>query len=255
MESQRVEQDGRPQSDSITGLEWLGLLTAMTFPAVLTWFYFVALGGGGQINPLQQMAYSGGKVIQFTFPLVFLWLRDRRLPRPGLPQFTGLGQGLVFGLVVLAAMLGIYFGYYRGSVAFAQSSVQVQHKLQEFGLTSPGGYLGLAVFVVIVHSLLEEYYWRWFVFRELRKGLALTVALLLSSVAFMAHHVIVLQYYFPGHFLTAVVPFSLGVAFGGLVWGWLFERTRSIYACWLSHLLVDAGIFIIGWDLLQRAGS
>jgi membrane protease YdiL (CAAX protease family) len=108
--------------------------------------------------------------------------------------------------------------------------------------------------VVVIHSLLEEYYWRWFVFGRLRHLLPLAPAVVLSSLAFMAHHVIVLNYYFPGHFFGLVVPLSLGVAIGGGVWALLYERTGSIYSPWLSHLIVDAAIFGIGWDLLGRTG-
>ena len=38
---------------------------------------------------------------------------------------------------------------------------------------------------------------------------------------------------------------------GGFFWAWLYERTRTVYAAWLSHLLIDAGILAIGYDLLR----
>ena len=76
-----------------------------------------------------------------------------------------------------------------------------------------------------------------------------TASVALSSLAFMAHHVVVLWVYLPGGWWTAVVPFSLCVAGGGAVWAWLYDRTGSLYAPWVSHLLVDAAIFLIGYDL------
>src|SRR5262249_1527345 len=109
-----------------------------------------------------------------------------------------------------------------------------------------------AVFVTVPHSLLEEYYWRWFVFGQLRRRLTLASAIVISSLGFMAHHVIILYVFFPDHFLTAAVPFSLCVAAGGAVWAWLYERSGSIYAPWLSHLVVDAGLFVVGYDLFFR---
>jgi hypothetical protein len=71
----------------------------------------------------------------------------------------------------------------------------------------------------------------------------------------MAHHVIVLGVYLPGRFVSRALPFSLAIAVGGAVWAWLYGRADSLYPSWLSHLLVDAAIFVIGWDLLQRAGG
>ena len=45
--------------------------------------------------------------------------------------------------------------------------------------------------------------------------------------------------------------FAISVAIGGLIWAWLYERTGSLYAAWISHLLVDAGIFFVGWDIVH----
>ena len=108
----------------------------------------------------------------------------------------------------------------------------------------------MTLFLAGVHSLMEEYYWRWFVFRELKGLLAPGAAIALSSLAFMAHHVIILWIYLPGRFLTAVVPFSLCVALGGAAWAWLYERSGTLYTPWLSHLLVDVAILAVGYEMV-----
>jgi membrane protease YdiL (CAAX protease family) len=233
---------------------WVGLAFAMTFPSVMAALYFLVLGGGAKANPVQQLAYSAGKIVQFTFPLFFVFFADGRWPRLQGPRRHGLALGLGFGLLVAGAMLGLYFGWLADSALLASTPAMVQGKLWEF-ISSWEAYLGLATFIVLIHSLLEEYYWRWFVFDRLTPGLRPFPAAVLSSAAFMGHHVIILHVYFPGQFLSAVVPFSLGIAVGGMVWAWLFRRTGSLWATWLSHLLVDAAIFVIGWDLLTRAGG
>jgi membrane protease YdiL (CAAX protease family) len=232
------------------------LLFAMTFPSVVAWFYFVKMAtGGGSVNPVQQLTYSLGKVVQFGLPVAFLALVERRRPRLLAPHLTGTGIGLAFGLAVAAAMLGLYFGVLRGSPALENTPVELLHKLQELGSATPARYLLLAAFITLVHSLLEEYYWRWFVFGRLREHVPWVWALVLSSLGFMGHHVIVLYVYLPGQFLTEVVPFSLAIAVGGGVWAWLYERTGTLYPSWLSHAIVDATIFLIGWDLVRQAVS
>ena len=228
------------------------LVFALVYPTLLAWFYFVLLaGGGGTANPAQRAVYGMGKALQFAFPLLFCWWFDACLPRPGRPRFDRLLTGVAFGLAVVAGMFALYFGVLRGTRLFARTPGQVAHKLHEFGLTTPAAYLGLSAFIAVLHSFLEEYYWRWFVFGRLRRHLAFGPAAALSSLAFMAHHVIVLAVYLPGYFWEAVVPLSLCIAVGGAVWAWLYEQTRSIGAAWLSHLLVDAAIFAIGYDLLR----
>lgn len=272
----------------------LALLFAMTFPTLAAWSYFLGLASTGtEVNSWQQAAYIAGKIIQFSFPiafLVFLGWRARPRPRPERdyaahapateppeertewdvaavggwrdprwlqlkrPHFRTLKPGLLFGLAVAAVMLGAYFGGLRGSSLLRNTPARLQQKLHEVGMDTPARYAVLAVFIVAAHSLLEEYYWRWFVFGGLRQFLSVAPAMVLSSLAFMAHHVVVLYVYLPGQLWSAVLPFALAIAVGGAVWAWLYDRGGSLWAPWLSHLLVDAAIFAIGWDLLWPVG-
>jgi membrane protease YdiL (CAAX protease family) len=129
----------------------------------------------------------------------------------------------------------------------------VREKVAQLGLNSPVRYGLLLVGYAVVHSLFEEYYFRWFIFGHLRKLLPFAPAAVVSSLAFMAHHVILLYVFLPDYFLIAAVPFSLCIAAGGAFWAWLYERTGAIYSAWISHGIVDAAIFGLGWILLNRA--
>jgi membrane protease YdiL (CAAX protease family) len=164
-------------------------------------------------------------------------------------NFDGLAFGLTFGLFVSATMLGLYFGWLRGSSLLRHTPDQLRAKVEDFGAATPLSFILLGSFISIFHSLLEEYYWRWFVFGELRQLIPATVAIVVSGLAFMGHHVVVLDVYFPRRFFAAVL-FSLGIGVGGMVWAWLYQRTGSILVTWLSHLLVDAAIIVIGYDML-----
>jgi membrane protease YdiL (CAAX protease family) len=220
----------------------------------MAWIYFVVLAppaseqgrpGAGAI-----VAYLLSKLIQFGFPVVWVasWERDRI--RPAIPGFKGLAFGAGFGLLVAGLIFSVYFAVLAGSPMLAETAVKVREKLVLFHADSPGRFVLLGLFLAGLHSLLEEYYWRWFVFGELRRLVAVGVAIALSSLAFMAHHVVVLGVYFPQHFITAVLPFSVCVAVGGAVWAWLYQRTGTIYSAWISHLLIDAAILAVGYDMV-----
>lgn len=45
--------------------------------------------------------------------------------------------------------------------------------------------------------------------------------------------------------------FSVSVAVGGVFWAWLYDRSGSLLGPWLSHLLVDAAIFTVGYGLVK----
>jgi membrane protease YdiL (CAAX protease family) len=214
--------------------------------------YFLALGGSGQANFLQQFVYGAGKVVQFAFPLGFALLVEKRWPAWQRPTSAGVLLGIGFGVLVAAVLLlGYYFGFRSSHILF-QPGVRLRGKMEEFGVASPLRYLALSAFSSCVHSFLEEYYWRWFVFGRLRGLVPLGWAVALSSLGFMAHHVFIVWAYWPDQVLTAVVPASLAVAVGGAVWALLYNRAGSLLAPWVSHALVDAAVFAIGWDMMQQ---
>jgi hypothetical protein len=231
------------------------LAFAMLLPTVSAAGYFVGLGSESmtepRANPLFQAAYGGSKVIQFLLPVVWLAATDRSAL--GFQRLTsrGVGLGAAFGLAAAALILGLYYGRFAGSPLFEGVAANVRAKVTEFGAATPGRYIALAAFIALIHSLLEEYYWRWFVYGRLRHcQVPRSAALILSGLAFMSHHVVILGVYFPGRFWPAVMPFSLGVAVGGIVWAWLYERSGSILGPWLSHLIVDGVLMVVGYDLV-----
>jgi membrane protease YdiL (CAAX protease family) len=65
----------------------------------------------------------------------------------------------------------------------------------------------------------------------------------------MGHHVVILGGFFPGHFWEIVLPFSLAIAVGGVVWAWMYERSGSLLGPWLSHLIVDVALMAVGYRL------
>jgi membrane protease YdiL (CAAX protease family) len=241
--------------------DWAALLFAMVFPTIMAWFYFVAVAGESRPsgsgpspgpNLALQVSFAVGKCVQFGFPLVFLWLFHRHYLKPAWPNFRGLAFGLGFGLLVGGAIFLVYQFGLRDLLANMHAPEKVRTKVEEFGLNSPAGFLLLASFVSLIHSALEEYYWRWFVFGRLRLLVPVGAAVAVSGLAFMGHHVIVLAVYMPGTkaFFTLVLPFSLCIAMGGAVWAWLYQRTGSIYSPWVSHVLIDAGIMAVGYAML-----
>jgi membrane protease YdiL (CAAX protease family) len=62
--------------------------------------------------------------------------------------------------------------------------------------------------------------------------------------------VLVLAKYF-GYASPLTWLFTLAIVIGGAFWAWLYRRTGSLAGPWLSHALVDATIFVIGWDLIR----
>ena len=227
--------------------QW-AIFFAMVFPSLLTWIYFVALGDNS--GSAQQLAYAIGKAVQFGFPVFWFVCVQRCKLKLRIPSTDGLALGMGFGLLVVGAMFLFYQLVLLRLGLFDEARLQIQEKVSSFGIGSVGAFVGLAIFYSVCHSFLEEYYWRWFVFGQLRRTRSFLFAALVSSLGFMAHHVIVLAVYF-GWWSPLTYLLAASVAVGGFVWAWLYERTNSLAAPWISHLIVDAGIFLLGFNVIR----
>lgn len=242
-----------PADTSLPAWPWGALLiVALTLPTLATWIYFYALAGTEAVR----WTYSGGKVVQFAMVLPWFALRRReRSVEPATPRWPwwlAMEIAVMFGLAVVALGVALYAGVLRDSALMAPAAGLIRGKLADMGVNTPEGYLAMTVFMAGIHSLLEEGYWRWFVYGGLRRMTPEPVAISVSSLGFMAHHVLVLAAFFPGQWGWVAV-FSLAVAVGGAAWAWLYRQSGSLLGPWLSHLVVDVGIMAIGYHLAFRS--
>jgi membrane protease YdiL (CAAX protease family) len=236
--------------------EVLSLAFALVFPLFMAWVYFILMAGTEQRgNPAFVAAYGLGKVVQFLFPALYVAWFDRQSLRLARPTIRGLGLGAGFAALVAMVLFALYFGWLRNSQLVADTPGQVFGRLREFGRDTPAGFVQIALFLCLVHSLFEEYYWRWFVFGRLDRYLPTAAAIAVSAIGFLLHHVVILGVFFPGRFWSLAVPFSLCVGAGGAFWAWLYHRSGSLYAAWLSHALVDAAIMVVGYTMLETYWS
>ncbi|MCW8983759.1 MAG: CPBP family intramembrane metalloprotease [Thermoanaerobaculales bacterium] len=194
-------------------------------------------------GPVGKTIFTVAKIWLLVFPAAWYLLVEKGRPSWSPPLRGGLAVGaasgvVVAGIIVVGAWL---LGVQNMDLAPLRTEVQ------KMGLHTALPYLAGAAGWTFVNSLMEEYVYRWFVFRQcetLMKGWAAVIA---SAAVFTAHHVIAV-----GQYLDPLLAFlaSAGVFAGGVVWSWLYMRYRSIWPGWLSHVLADIAVFGIGWWLL-----
>lgn len=234
-------------------IELFLLVVAAAYPTLMAWIYFDVAAppanGGQQASPRMAALYTGSKVLQFLLPVIAwrIFAPGRlRLPRP---TWEGMGPAVVFGVLSLVGIAGVYFTVLKGHALLADMPQPIRTKIVALGIGTPAMYILFSLFVALIHAGFEEYFWRAYVFEGLRRHLSIVSAILLSALAFTGHHVIVVSAYQPNRFWTGVVPLSAGVFVGGAVWAWMYHRYRTIYPAWLSHTLIDVGIMIVGYDM------
>ncbi|MDR3197607.1 MAG: CPBP family intramembrane metalloprotease [Planctomycetaceae bacterium] len=229
------------------------IFVALIFPFFLTLTYFVLLTGSSAL--VQKMVYGTGKIFQFILPVFWVGVvcRERWLVRCW--NTRGFAEGAAFGISVAIAMILLYIFWLglpeqllgNGTPA----SLAIITKMNGLGITNGQQFFLLGVFYSVIHSGLEEYYWRWFIFGRLQNGRSWLFAAVISSLGFTAHHILLLGTYF-GYNSPFCWLGSLGVAVGGLYWAWLYKRSDSIWAAWISHGFIDAAIFFIGFTVCFR---
>lgn len=222
---------------------WFILVPAMTLPFFASIFYFVLFSG----HPIAQLLYSLTKLFTLAWPFlgtyifVRAWLPSLRFGDPRHRRAIPLGLATGFA-IVLIMLIGLVSPI--GNV-LEENSPRILAKLNELNISRY--YVWFSVFLAFFHSLLEEYYWRYFVYGHLRLLVPHGVANLLSACAFASHHVVILREYFP---FSWALFFGGSVAIGGILWNFMYERQRTLVGAWVSHMLVDIGLLSIGYIYL-----
>ena len=223
------------------------VIVAIVLPSLVTWAYFFQAESAAAAA--QVSIFGVVKAVQFALPIVWVLFVQRGAVRLRPANLRGVGLGLAFGIAVAIAGALVYQYALRDADFFAAAAGEIREKIDGWAIDRVWEYAALGVFYTACHSFLEEYYWRWFVFGQLRNLTSTQVAIVVSSLGFMAHHVLILGKYF-GFDHWAAWLLSLCVAVGGAFWAWLYDKTDSLLGPWLSHLLVDAAIFLIGYQIV-----
>jgi len=248
-----------PKSRMPNAAEWAALLFAMTFPTCVSFLNFIVFGSG--MPEMQQIVYSSGKVLQFLFPLIWVlgfcgerfdW-RFWRHCRSFTPEVKrGICEALIFGVLLITAAVGGYELLFKSFEVFQNAAGKINEQLDKIGIVGFWPYVMMTLLFSFPHAFLEEYYFRWFVFGRLRRKMTFAPAMLISSLSFSAHHLIVMGVYFgwdnPWAYFLA---FSTG--FGGAIWCWIYERSGSLLCIWIAHVLADIAVFWTGWLIISNS--
>jgi len=193
-----------------------------------------------------KVVFFVAKLWLFAAPVVWLLRVEKTKTRMAswIPRWRqkGMLAAHATGIVIFVSILIAYL-----TVGRAWIDVEpMVDRIRQMKLDNAWLYLAGALYWCTVNSLLEEYYWRWFVFRRLEQvlpaGWGLQAAVL-SGLLFTAHHVVALKVFFDW---PMAILASTGVFIGGVTWSVLYKRFENIYCGYVSHVYADVIIFGIG---------
>jgi membrane protease YdiL (CAAX protease family) len=188
---------------------------------------------------LGKALFAASKLWVALFPCVWILVTTRRLwigrRWDGAGLWTGLWTGLALSLPIV---LGYFF-----LAPLLLDFTHMRTAIADVGLGRWQTYTAGALYWILVNSILEEYVWRWFVFRQFETLVGGRGAVLGSALGFSVHHAIALALYMPP---VGVVLACVGIFVGGAVWSWCYLRYRSVWVGYVSHAIVDVTVFLLG---------
>lgn len=191
-----------------------------------------------------RLFFSLMKLWLLILPVVwFAAVEKNKLRMPKKVPLRILAFGAATGVVLSGIILAGYLVIGRVMI----DAERFRGLLAEIGLADVRVYIAASLYWIIINSLLEEYVWRWFVVNQCCRLCPLWPAVLLSAAMFTLHHIIAMQVFFSWA-LVAIA--GAGIFVAAAVWSWFYARYRSIWPGYVSHLIVDAVLFGIGYGLL-----
>ena len=159
------------------------------------------------------------------------------------PKKKGLLPAIALGVGIYAVILG---GYFLVSPLFDFSKI-AGALTTNAGVTKEN-FLYVSLYISFANSFLEEFFFRGFVFTNLKQLSGRKLAYIFSATVFSLYHVaMMIGWFSPVLFLLVMV----GLAAGGMIFNWLNEKLDTIYCSWLTHMFANFAINTIGFMLLQ----
>ncbi len=239
-----MTQPSYPAAGPSAKLLWSLLLPAMLVPVLGAYLYFVLWHG----TVAAAVLYQATKIFTVLFPIICsVWILRTGLPfrrSPGSHHLRAIPAGLGLGLAIVAVAF-IVLETPIGTAARA-SGDQIRQHLS--GTPWLEYFWPIAIAISIIHSFVEEFFWRFFVYGQLLKNvLPRPAALAVGGIAFSLHHIVVLLQFFP---VGIALFFSACVGVGGVLWSLLMDHQKSLSGAWASHMVVDFGVLTIGYWLM-----
>jgi len=104
----------------------------------------------------------------------------------------------------------------------------------------------MSVFLILGNGLAEELFWRGYLHRLLETVRRRWLAIGLPAACFASYHVATISRFVDS---AATAGLFLGTVLGaGILWGWLRERTGSVWPALLGHNGATAGYVVVFWN-------
>ncbi len=177
--------------------------------------------------------------IFFFTPLLFsLWDKDYKPFKIISSNLSGLKLSALLGILIYIAMVGCYL-VVDSLIDLSAIKTSLENNL---GINR-NNFIVIGLYVSIVNSFLEEWFFRGFIFGRVR-AVSRPIAYIISSLSFSLYHLAIIDGMFNIGLLALVM---VGLFIGGTIFNLLNERNNNIYSSWFCHCFANLAMNTIGF--------
>lgn len=196
-------------------------------------------------SKMDYVSKAGLKIITFTMvPLCHAhFIEKKSLKSYFSIKFTALKFALGLGLGLYIAMMLLYFlvrPYFDLS--------QLTDILQSNFKTGTLNFVPIAIYIAVINSFLEEFFFRGFAYLTLMNSYSKTFTGLFSALSFALYHVFLMAGLFP---LDLYLMALSALIIAGYLFNLLDTKSKTILPSWFVHFCANWGLNTIGFILLK----
>jgi uncharacterized protein len=172
------------------------------------------------------------------FPILYVKYSQNKNP------FLVFGNKVKFKILILNFFLGLF------SILFVyflfHNLIDNNQIIEQVGKLYPltiSIYILVGFLVTFLNPLIEEFFWRGFVFRNY---LRFKGGIWIGSL-FALHHIVILYNWLS---LSLLITTTILLAIVGVFFNYLYRKYDSIYPPLVCHMGADLGIIIVGFIIL-----
>ncbi len=155
----------------------------------------------------------------------------------------GIRMSLLLGLGIYAVIVSGFF-ITRGIFDYSAVTSSLNSGM---GITKDN-FIYVALYISLMNSFLEEFFFRGFGFIIMKKYTSRIFAYLFSPILFAVYHVGMTAGMFD---ILLLILILLGLVAGGLIFNYLNEKNGNIYSSWFTHMFANFAINTVGFVLFS----
>ena len=150
----------------------------------------------------------------------------------------GVLVSLVIGVCIFAIILGGFF-LTRSFIDYSNVTAGLTSGM---GITADN-FIVVAVYISIMNSFLEEFFFRGFGFITVKKLTNAKFAYLFSPILFALYHAGMMFGMFHPLMLVLLL---IGLIIGGMIFNYLNDKFQCLYPSWFAHMFANFAINTVG---------